>query len=135
MASDMKRVVQELRALRQQLDEMERAAREPIAVIGMAGRFPGADTLEAFWALLREGHDAITEIPSDRWNVDAYYDPDPAAAGKAYVRRRGGRLRGDQQRGLRAPAHPGGGSSADRHLRGHRQRVQLRERPPVLRAG
>jgi len=89
MASDMKRAVQELRALRQQLDEMERAAREPIAVIGMAGRFPGADTLEAFWALLREGHDAITEIPSDRWNVDAYYDPDPAAAGKAYVRRGG----------------------------------------------
>src|SRR4026208_906009 len=89
MASDMKRVVQELRALRQQLDEMERAARGPIAVIGMAGRFPGADTLEAFWALLREGHDAITEIPSDRWNVDAYYDPDPAAAGKAYVRRGG----------------------------------------------
>ena len=89
MASDMKRAVQELRALRQQLDEMERTAREPIAVIGMAGRFPGADTLEAFWALLREGHDAITEIPSDRWNVDAYYDPDPAAAGKAYVRRGG----------------------------------------------
>ena len=53
MASDMKRAIQELRALRQQLDEMERAAREPIAVIGMAGRFPGADTLEAFWALLR----------------------------------------------------------------------------------
>src|ERR1041385_7483418 len=55
MASDMKRAVQELRALRQQLDEMERAAREPIAVIGMAGRFPGADTLEAFWAPPREG--------------------------------------------------------------------------------
>jgi acyl transferase domain-containing protein/SAM-dependent methyltransferase len=87
--SSMKRAVQELRALRQQLDEMERATREPIAVVGMAGRFPGADTPEAFWALLREGRDAITEIPSDRWNVDAYYDPDPSVAGKSYVRRGG----------------------------------------------
>jgi acyl transferase domain-containing protein/SAM-dependent methyltransferase len=87
--SSMKRAVQELRALRQQLDEMERAAREPLAIVGMACRFPGADTPEAFWALLRDGRDAITEIPADRWNVDAYYDPDPGAAGKAYVRRGG----------------------------------------------
>ena len=78
--------------MRRQLDEVERATREPIAVVGMACRFPGAPTPEAFWTLLREGRDAITEIPADRWNVDAYYDPDPAAPGKAYVRR-GGFLR------------------------------------------
>ena len=87
--SSMKQAVQELRALRRQLDEMERATREPIAVVGMAVRFPGADTPEAFWELLREGRDAITEIPPARWDVDAYYDLDPTAPGKAYVRRGG----------------------------------------------
>ena len=56
----------------------------------MACRFPGgADTPEAFWTLLRDGTDAITEIPAERWNIDAYYDPDPSAPGKAYVRRGG----------------------------------------------
>jgi acyl transferase domain-containing protein/SAM-dependent methyltransferase/aryl carrier-like protein len=85
----MRQAVQELRALRRQLDEVERAGREPLAIVGMACRFPGADTPEAFWALLRDGRDAITDIPAERWDVGAYYDPDPGAAGKAYVRRGG----------------------------------------------
>ncbi len=85
----MRQAVQELRALRRQLDEVERAAREPLAIVGMACRFPGADTPEAFWTLLRDGRDAIIDIPPERWDVGAYYDPDPGAAGKAYVRRGG----------------------------------------------
>jgi 3-oxoacyl-[acyl-carrier-protein] synthase II len=83
------RAVQELRALRQQVDGLERAAREPIAVVGMGCRFPGAETPAEFWALLRAGRDATSEIPPDRWAVDAYYDADPKAPGKAYVRRGG----------------------------------------------
>lgn len=60
---------------------------EPIAIIGMSCRFPGgANTPEAFWQLLRDGRDAITEVPAERWNVDAYYDPDPNAPGKMYTR-------------------------------------------------
>ena len=61
--------------------------REPIAIVGMGCRFPGgADGPDAFWQLLREGRDAIREVPRERWDVDALYDPDPAAAGKVASR-------------------------------------------------
>jgi len=46
-------------------------ADEPIAVIGIGCRFPGADGPAAFWRLLRDGVDAIGELPPDRWNLDA----------------------------------------------------------------
>jgi acyl transferase domain-containing protein/SAM-dependent methyltransferase/NAD(P)-dependent dehydrogenase (short-subunit alcohol dehydrogenase family)/acyl carrier protein len=73
--------------LQSRLDAVERARHEPIAIIGMACRFPGgADTPEAFWRLLREGTDAIREIPADRWDFEALYDPDPDAPGKMSTR-------------------------------------------------
>ncbi|MFB7501997.1 beta-ketoacyl synthase N-terminal-like domain-containing protein [Streptomyces broussonetiae] len=50
-------------------------AEEPIAVVGMACRFPGAKDTEAFWELLRDGKDAVTEVPADRWDAAALYDP------------------------------------------------------------
>jgi acyl transferase domain-containing protein/acyl carrier protein len=59
---------------------------EPIAVIGAACRFPGADNPEQFWQSLISGRDAVTEVPPDRWDVDATYDPDPQAPGKSYSR-------------------------------------------------
>lgn len=62
---------------------------EPIAVIGMGCRFPGAPDPEAYWQLLRNGVDAITEVPCDRWDIDAYFDPDPEVAGKMYTRQGG----------------------------------------------
>ncbi|MFH8368353.1 beta-ketoacyl synthase N-terminal-like domain-containing protein [Streptomyces sp. NPDC018031] len=57
------------------------AADEPIAVIGMACRLPGAADPDAFWRLLVEGRDAITEVPADRWDAAARYDPEPARPG------------------------------------------------------
>lgn len=67
--------------------EGERAARtEPVAVVGMACRFPGADSTEAYWELLREGRDVVREVPADRWAVDALYDPDPDAPGRIATR-------------------------------------------------
>src|SRR5438876_4430156 len=42
---------------------------EPIAIVGMACRFPGAGDLEGFWRLLRDGRDAVREVPPDRWDV------------------------------------------------------------------
>ncbi|WXB20299.1 SDR family NAD(P)-dependent oxidoreductase [Pendulispora albinea] len=62
------------------------SAEEAIAIVGAACRFPGAPDLDAFWRLLQGGVDAIREVPKDRWNIDAFFDPDPAAPGKMYTR-------------------------------------------------
>ena len=59
---------------------------EPIAVIGMACRFPGGSTPEEFWEFLARGGDAIREIPPERWDAESYYDPDPDAPGKMYTK-------------------------------------------------
>ncbi len=72
--------------LEERLAAAEGARREPVAVIGMACRVPGADTVEEYWRVLDEGVDAIRETPADRWDVDAYYDPDPDAPGKIATR-------------------------------------------------
>jgi acyl transferase domain-containing protein/acyl-CoA synthetase (AMP-forming)/AMP-acid ligase II len=61
-------------------------ADEPIAIIGIGCRFPGADGPAAFWRLLSDGVDAITEIPPDRWDADAFYDPNGTAPGTATTR-------------------------------------------------
>ncbi len=55
---------------------------EPIAIIGIGCRFPGADSPEDFWQLLRRGKQAVTSVPPERWPVETYYDPNPDAAGK-----------------------------------------------------
>jgi len=64
--------------------------RFPIAIIGMGVRFPGniygADGL---WQALSEGRDCITDIPSDRWNIEKYYDPDPNKSGKIKTKKGG----------------------------------------------
>jgi thioester reductase-like protein len=61
--------------------------REPIAIVGIGCRFPGgADSPEAFWQLLSTGADAITEIPPERWNWQAFADADPKKPGSIYSR-------------------------------------------------
>ncbi|HWU85841.1 MAG TPA: type I polyketide synthase, partial [Kofleriaceae bacterium] len=55
-----------------------------IAVIGLSCRLPGADSAAAYWQNLCDGRDVIGEIPADRWSLDGFYDPDPAAEGKSY---------------------------------------------------
>ena len=59
---------------------------EPIAVISLACRFPGADTPEAFWQLLHDGVDMVQPVPSSCWNVDEFYDPQRPMPGKMYTR-------------------------------------------------
>ncbi|RKG91717.1 SDR family NAD(P)-dependent oxidoreductase, partial [Corallococcus sp. CA053C] len=64
--------------------------REPIALIGMACRFPGGcDSPEALWRFLLDGGDAIVDVPKERWDPEAFFHPDPDAAGSMYVRQAG----------------------------------------------
>ena len=56
---------------------------EPVAIIGIGCRFPGGvNNLDSFWDLLKNGVDAITDIPSDRFDANAFFDPKPAMPGK-----------------------------------------------------
>jgi len=66
------------------------ASEEPIALIGLGCRFPGGvDDAASYWRLLCEGRNAITEVPADRWDVEALHDPTPGVAGRMYVRKGG----------------------------------------------
>ena len=88
--SPLKRALIAVKDMRAKLDATQRAVNEPIAIVGMACRFPGtADDLDGFWRLLEHGIDAVGEVPPDRWDLDAYYDPDPDAPGKMYTREGG----------------------------------------------
>ena len=86
-SSPIKRALQAIEHLEAQLEEERRRHREPIAIVGMACRFPGgADTPAAYWQILRDAVDVVTEVPTERWNLSAVYDADPAAAGKMNAR-------------------------------------------------
>ena len=83
----LQRAVFALKETQARLDTLERARSEPIAIVGMACRFPGgANDPDSYWRLLCDGVDAIGPIPPDRWNADDFYDPDPAAPGKMCTR-------------------------------------------------
>ena len=81
--SPLKRALLALENMQAKLDAAERQRAEPIAIVGLGLRFPGdANDPGSFWQLLRDGVDAISEVPADRWDINAYYDPDPDAPGK-----------------------------------------------------
>ncbi len=65
---------------------IQEANSEAIAIIGIACRFPGAKDARAFWNLLRDGVDAIQEVPAARFKLDGLFDPDPSAPGKIVTR-------------------------------------------------
>ena len=63
---------------------------EPIAIVGIGCRLPGGiQSPEDFWALLREGREAISEVPSDRWSLERHFNPDPQHPLTQHVRRGG----------------------------------------------
>ena len=84
--SPVKRALLEQRRLKAKVESLERERNEPIAIIGLGCRFPGADNPEAFWNLLLSGTDAIREVPADRWDINSLYDPDPDAPGRVSSR-------------------------------------------------
>ncbi|PZT70902.1 hypothetical protein DN402_06315 [Streptomyces sp. SW4] len=83
-----------LPAARALVDEPRSAPAEPkepadpraVAVIGVAGRFPQADGFDQLWANLLAGRDSITEVPRDRWDADALYDPDKTRVDRTYTK-------------------------------------------------
>ena len=82
-----KRALVTLEEQQGKLDALEYARREPIAIIGVGCRFPGdANDPKSFWKLLRGGVDTVSQVPAERWDVDAFYDSNPDTPGKTYSR-------------------------------------------------
>ncbi len=83
----VKRALLAVEDMRRRLEAAEARQHEPIAIVGMACRFPGeADDPDRYWRLLHDGVDAVGEVPVDRWDVDALHDPDPDVPLKTYTR-------------------------------------------------
>lgn len=86
IAQRVARLSPEKRAFFESQLALQSKAQEAIAVVGIGCRFPKANDPDAFWQLLQTGTDAITEVPSERWNSDAFYDPNLTEAGKLNTR-------------------------------------------------
>ncbi len=85
----LQRAALTIRELKGKLESIRQASQEPIAIVGMDCRFPNAPDIDRFWALLRDGVDAIREVPPDRWDLAQWFDPNPNAAGKINTRHGG----------------------------------------------
>ncbi|WP_405716141.1 type I polyketide synthase [Streptomyces xanthophaeus] len=93
----LKRAIADLDETREQLREVHDKSREPIAIVGMACRYPGgADTPEQLWELVRGGVDAVSAFPADRgWDLDGLYGgADPGGEDSAAFPRESGFLHG-----------------------------------------
>lgn len=86
----LKRASIALAKMKQRLLDQEAKSNEPIAIVGMGCRLPGGvNSPEDFWQLLSRGEHGITEVPTDRWDMDALYSEQRGEKGKMYTRKAG----------------------------------------------
>ncbi|HVH46396.1 MAG TPA: beta-ketoacyl synthase N-terminal-like domain-containing protein, partial [Labilithrix sp.] len=85
--AEVLRLLTALDTLTEENDLLRAAAAEPIVVVGLAARMPFETAGRTMWQGLSEGVDTSSEVPSDRWDADAFYDADPQARGKAITKR------------------------------------------------
>lgn len=71
------------RKLLDRLASSQSVAAAPIAVVGMSCRFPGANSLDEYWDLISSGRNQTREVPPERWDTKAIYDPSPETVGKS----------------------------------------------------
>ncbi|QKW05280.1 type I polyketide synthase [Streptomyces sp. NA04227] len=85
--STLRRAYLTMERMQRRIEQLESAASEPIAIVGIGCRFPGGvvDT-ESFWDLLAAGTDAVSEIPADRWDVGTFHSAEPRTPGRMSTR-------------------------------------------------
>jgi len=88
--SPLKRAFIALETAQARVAALEQAAHAPVAIVGLGCRTPGGvHDAAGFWRLMRDGVDAISRVPADRFDIDALFDADPEVPGRIATREGG----------------------------------------------
>lgn len=82
----LRKALKHINMLEDKIQALQQQAKEPIAIIGLACKFPGAEDNQQFWQLLMDGKNTTRPVPKDRWNSSKYYSENPDEAGKIYTK-------------------------------------------------